>query len=218
MTSHSLSSSPKQLDSLNSPEVFLITSLILFSITFVLSGIVVQVVSTVTRSLVEYLFRPFERSRLFYQDDTTRASKAAISRKNLLWRSLELDEECPLIAHTPHEIPKTTGNVRVVSLRSNGTPCVICLENITLGELKRTLACQHEFHARCVDKWLVGVSNSCPCCCEPVLKNTSPGAYNDVDPVNAVYPVMDQALLEPGQLMETNDGILHYHQQALYMV
>ena len=43
--------------------------------------------------------------------------------------------------------------------------CIFCGENIKLNELKRTLPCKHEFHKKCIDKWLFNYYSSfCPCC------------------------------------------------------
>mmetsp|Transcript_52548 Transcript_52548/g.163082 ORF Transcript_52548/g.163082 Transcript_52548/m.163082 type:complete len:248 (+) Transcript_52548:61-804(+) len=42
--------------------------------------------------------------------------------------------------------------------------CYICLSNFETDELIRKLPCQHEFHAHCIDKWLLDVHRTCPCC------------------------------------------------------
>jgi len=34
------------------------------------------------------------------------------------------------------------------------TSCVVCLGDFESRQLLRALPCKHEFHARCVDKWL----------------------------------------------------------------
>ena len=34
------------------------------------------------------------------------------------------------------------------------TPCVICLDPFTGGQLIRALPCRHRYHAACVDRWL----------------------------------------------------------------
>jgi len=44
-----------------------------------------------------------------------------------------------------------------------GMICAICTSPISVGERKRTLTCGHEFHARCVQKWLKN-NITCPMC------------------------------------------------------
>ena len=41
--------------------------------------------------------------------------------------------------------------------------CPICQLTYTKGEDKRRLHCNHEFHKKCIDKWLKQVLN-CPLC------------------------------------------------------
>ncbi|EOB14492.1 zinc finger domain containing protein [Nosema bombycis CQ1] len=42
--------------------------------------------------------------------------------------------------------------------------CPICLSKFKFNQLVRPLPCKHEFHTKCVDKWLLNTSNSCPVC------------------------------------------------------
>mmetsp|Transcript_46884 Transcript_46884/g.114353 ORF Transcript_46884/g.114353 Transcript_46884/m.114353 type:complete len:658 (+) Transcript_46884:150-2123(+) len=42
--------------------------------------------------------------------------------------------------------------------------CTICLEEYTAGEKLRCLPCNHCFHARCICRWLVERSATCPLC------------------------------------------------------
>jgi len=42
--------------------------------------------------------------------------------------------------------------------------CYICLEQFEDGDKIRTLPCSHEFHNACVDKWLLQIHRTCPCC------------------------------------------------------
>jgi len=42
--------------------------------------------------------------------------------------------------------------------------CYICLDEYCPGERCRRLPCGHWFHASCVDRWLLDVHCTCPCC------------------------------------------------------
>jgi E3 ubiquitin-protein ligase RNF13 len=47
---------------------------------------------------------------------------------------------------------------------SNPLDCAICLENFTIGDKCRLLpTCKHNFHAQCVDQWLLR-NSICPIC------------------------------------------------------
>ncbi|KAF2296087.1 hypothetical protein GH714_036071 [Hevea brasiliensis] len=41
--------------------------------------------------------------------------------------------------------------------------CSVCLEQVNVGELIRTLPCLHQFHANCIDPWL-RQQGTCPVC------------------------------------------------------
>ncbi|KAG2730322.1 hypothetical protein I3843_01G280900 [Carya illinoinensis] len=41
--------------------------------------------------------------------------------------------------------------------------CSVCLEQVNVGELIRSLPCLHQFHANCIDPWL-GQQGTCPVC------------------------------------------------------
>ena len=42
--------------------------------------------------------------------------------------------------------------------------CAVCLSQFKKGDLVRMLPCRHEFHADCIDKWLLEKDRRCPCC------------------------------------------------------
>lgn len=42
--------------------------------------------------------------------------------------------------------------------------CMICLEHYNLKSYKRTLECNHCFHKKCIDKWILDFKPSCPLC------------------------------------------------------
>ncbi|KAJ1946839.1 hypothetical protein GGF37_000888 [Kickxella alabastrina] len=42
--------------------------------------------------------------------------------------------------------------------------CAICLDEIHVGDVIRTLPCPHIFHSSCIDRWLLYQSSFCPLC------------------------------------------------------
>lgn len=42
--------------------------------------------------------------------------------------------------------------------------CTVCLNDFKEKELVRKLDCQHEFHKKCIDKWLLQGNMCCPLC------------------------------------------------------
>uniref|UniRef100_A0A7S4KTZ5 RING-type domain-containing protein n=1 Tax=Guillardia theta TaxID=55529 RepID=A0A7S4KTZ5_GUITH len=69
--------------------------------------------------------------------------------------------------------------------------CYICLEEYVEEEVLRKLPCNHEFHSKCIDRWLLEVHRTCPCCRRVVYEDEdnrttgqtvnalqSPGSHN----------------------------------------
>jgi len=42
--------------------------------------------------------------------------------------------------------------------------CAVCLAQFEKGDRVRMLPCRHEFHAGCIDHWLLDENRTCPCC------------------------------------------------------
>jgi len=42
--------------------------------------------------------------------------------------------------------------------------CTVCLAQFEQGDRVRMLPCRHEFHAGCIDRWLLDENRTCPCC------------------------------------------------------
>ena len=51
--------------------------------------------------------------------------------------------------------------------------CAICLDEYVDDELLRILPCKHEFHAACVDQWLITRKRYCPLCKTDVCPSES---------------------------------------------
>ena len=42
--------------------------------------------------------------------------------------------------------------------------CAICMEEFRHGDVMRVLPCNHHFHIKCIDEWLINHSDLCPLC------------------------------------------------------
>lgn len=60
--------------------------------------------------------------------------------------------------------------VRRITKKETKADCPICLNSFKYRELARTLPCEHVFHKKCVDKWLLNQSEACPICRKVVEK------------------------------------------------
>lgn len=59
-------------------------------------------------------------------------------------------------------------------LKMKATECLICLGEFVEGETVRVLPkCNHGFHVRCIDTWLM-LHSSCPTCRQTLLENQTP--------------------------------------------
>ncbi|KAI3875857.1 hypothetical protein MKX03_023780 [Papaver bracteatum] len=51
----------------------------------------------------------------------------------------------------------------VLKSMEDGLTCSVCLEQVDVGEIVRSLPCLHQFHANCIDPWL-RQQGTCPVC------------------------------------------------------
>ncbi|THU51734.1 hypothetical protein C4D60_Mb06t34170 [Musa balbisiana] len=60
--------------------------------------------------------------------------------------------------------------------------CSVCLEQVSVGELIRSLPCLHQFHAICIDPWL-RQQGTCPVCKHRVNSGWHAGDHGEADMV-----------------------------------
>ena len=68
----------------------------------------------------------------------------------------------------------------VARIESHCLPCAecyVCLEAYQAGDRVRRLPCKHEFHAGCVDRWLLDVHRTCPTCRQDVVSGEAPAPF-----------------------------------------
>lgn len=61
--------------------------------------------------------------------------------------------------------------------------CSVCLSQFEAGDRVRKLPCEHEFHSSCIDRWLLSMNQTCPCCrlnvCEHASKTSEKHAQDE---------------------------------------
>jgi hypothetical protein len=67
------------------------------------------------------------------------------------------------VHHKYHQIPDNIGLIETQK-HSQTQCCWICGNNISNTSVSRTLPCQHRFHKRCIDTWLVHNKFECANC------------------------------------------------------
>ena len=76
-----------------------------------------------------------------------------------------LEENNKVVVATEEQM-ESLGNYQRVTKEevSEDNTCCICLASYKQGEGKRILGCNHEFHKKCIDKWLTTSKTECPIC------------------------------------------------------
>lgn len=62
--------------------------------------------------------------------------------------------------------------------------CAICVDEFSGGDQLRVLPCDHYFHSKCIDEWLINHSSLCPLCKKAVQRNEPQGASNSYGRIN----------------------------------
>ncbi|XP_056650085.1 E3 ubiquitin-protein ligase ZSWIM2 isoform X2 [Monodelphis domestica] len=69
------------------------------------------------------------------------------------------------IVCTPKHVVKSLPLILITKhskLLAPGHQCRLCLKAFYLGQHTRVLSCNHKFHRKCIDDWLLNICNSCP--------------------------------------------------------
>jgi len=90
--------------------------------------------------------------------DTLRRLDSTVKPKTLA-SSVVIEQHAPrwrVIDHSDNSSDKGEA--------SEPKSCCICMECFVEGDSVRTLPCKHDFHASCIDRWLLQCSECCPAC------------------------------------------------------
>ena len=99
----------------------------------------------------------------------------------LLSTAAALESAQPALKKAPKSVVDKLPCRVFTSLPHVTRECYICLDTYTTGDKMRQLPCKHEFHAKCVDRWLLDVSRTCPCCrAEVCLDSVEANAEDEV--------------------------------------
>jgi len=79
---------------------------------------------------------------------------------------------------TGAEMARQDAEVRI-DVQQDAPACAICYEELKDGDVLRSLPCMHDFHAACVDEWLIR-KRTCPLCRKSIYERSTapsvPGA------------------------------------------
>lgn len=74
---------------------------------------------------------------------------------------LDVSSDAPVTA-TKESMKKS--EVLRAKIADESCECAVCMNNFVRSQKLRMLPCEHKFHTKCVDKWLLECSNRCPVC------------------------------------------------------
>mmetsp|Transcript_506 Transcript_506/g.583 ORF Transcript_506/g.583 Transcript_506/m.583 type:complete len:260 (+) Transcript_506:92-871(+) len=99
------------------------------------------------------------------EDNYEKLSLIEIQELNLQTMAEEPNEETKEenITEDIEQVDDSQTNHQPRTKRHNSSQCTICQLVIHVGEMYRTLPCQHKFHQRCIDQWLMRRA-TCPNC------------------------------------------------------
>ncbi|BBG97987.1 RING/U-box superfamily protein [Prunus dulcis] len=97
-------------------------------------------------------------------DDLDYETLRALDSDNVPAASSMSEEEInALPVHKYKKKQETANTVGSTKASEDELTCSVCLEQVNVGELIRSLPCMHQFHASCIDPWL-RQQGTCPVC------------------------------------------------------
>ncbi|KAI4299556.1 hypothetical protein L6164_033001 [Bauhinia variegata] len=79
-------------------------------------------------------------------------------------------------AEKKQDTPSAVGSMKA---SDDELTCSVCLEQVNVGDLLRSLPCLHQFHANCIDPWL-RQQGTCPVCKFRAVSGWHEGAHNEM--------------------------------------
>jgi len=92
-----------------------------------------------------------------------------------------------------HRLPKSALKKLPIHKFKQGDPfetCCICLDDFEEGDKLRILPCDHAYHSKCIDSWLVKHKRICPQCRKRVFDRGSGYNSSDNDSDNERAPLL----------------------------
>ena len=92
-----------------------------------------------------------------------------------------------------HRLPRSALKRLPVVKWKQGDPyecCCVCLEDYSEGDKLRVLPCDHAYHAKCIDPWLVKNKRICPQCRKRVFGGAGDSDSSDSDDRDESAPLL----------------------------
>ncbi|KAL4296293.1 hypothetical protein GQ457_12G032070 [Hibiscus cannabinus] len=86
-------------------------------------------------------------------------------------------------SNSPQKRQDSTNPISIKKGSENELTCSVCLEQVSVGDLIRSLPCLHQFHANCIDPWL-RQQGTCPVC-----KFQAGSVWRETSGIDAFYVV-----------------------------
>ncbi|KAJ1917311.1 hypothetical protein H4219_003270 [Mycoemilia scoparia] len=123
-------------------------------------------------SSYEALVREIKLPKPIYSNNTLNKSYTSTPVKELptaspmsrsfgRWETISCSSvKCPIDPPTEFNDRRKSGDKDSHSVLE----CSICLDEMEIGDTIRELPCDHRYHSKCLDKWLLTQSTRCPLC------------------------------------------------------